>query len=314
MKLIELTLGDFDSGIIAISMVDDPAIQSDFLALADSKLLLKIEDEEQRIVTGAILIPDIKILRFDQETQTPYHIFFSAETVSQLSQKYLKDFNQASVNLDHAFNVEGVTLTESWIKIDDTNDKSVALGLDVPVGTWLGTMKVDNDEVWNDWIKAGHLKGFSIEANSLTRTEIQEEDETLIQNNISMTKESLLAEIKSLFLPEKEVELQVEVETVSKEDHIELCGKVDSLTEQLQTIIDAQKAAAVALEVEEVKEEEVTEEVVEAVAEVVEEVIEEPKEEIELIAVTDAVEPSFKKVAFDYKLSREERIQRNIVK
>ena len=199
MRLVELTLEDFDSGITAISLVDNPAIQSDFLALSESKLLLRVEDEAKRTVTGAILIPDLHILRLDAD-ENPYHIYFSKDTVEQLSQKYLKDFNQEKVTLQHQFGVDGVTMTESWIKVSDVNDKSVALGLDVPIGTWLGSFKVDNDEVWNDWISSGHLKGFSIEAQKLT------------SNIINMTAKEIATELKDIFSPTKEVETPKEVE------------------------------------------------------------------------------------------------------
>ena len=198
-KLIEMKLDDVEDGVFAISIVSEPAIQSDFLALSDSKILLKVEDEEKKILTGAILIPNLPILRLDEENK-PYHIFFSKDTVNEISQRYLKNKNQDQVTVEHKVDTDDVTLIESWIKTDDTHDKSVALGLDVPTGTWLGTMKVDNAELWDTFIKAGHLKGFSIEAR------MKAEEVSEIDNNLKQKKmeDKFLSHIKSFF--SKEVE------------------------------------------------------------------------------------------------------------
>jgi hypothetical protein len=288
-NLVELILDDASEGVFAISLVRKPAIESDFLALSDAKVLLKIEDAEKRIVTGAILIPNLPILRKD-ENGDDYHIFFSEDTVETLAGKYLLDANQANVNLEHSVPVENITLIESWIKKDAVHDKSVHLGIDAPVGTWLGTMKVDDDEVWEDWIKAGHLRGFSVEAQ--------------LKQKVEMSKvETILEEIKNMLTSKKEEVVEasaevtetVEVETVTKEEFVALCGQVEEIGNLLKDYL-AKKEEVDTVEVE---------------AEAVEpEKVEEPKEEVEMLSHTDADEEVVNIPApkFEYKLSTSERI------
>ena len=71
--------------------------------------------------------------------------------------------NQNKSTLEHEAELNGLTVVESWIIEDEVHDKSRKYGLDMPVGTWMVSMKVNNDEVWNDYVKTGKVKGFSIE-------------------------------------------------------------------------------------------------------------------------------------------------------
>jgi len=117
--------------------------------------------EEKRIAVGPILIPDLEIYRNDP-TEGEYYIKFSKDTVRQASELYLNRSNQHNVTEEHAGMIEGVTLIESWI-VESSIDKASHLGFkNLPKGTWMGTMKINNDEVW-DKVKSGDLKGFSIE-------------------------------------------------------------------------------------------------------------------------------------------------------
>lgn len=164
MKIVELILDEFDefNGIEAISIVENPAIEEDFIALKkEDKIQLAEVDKEKKILMGALLIPNKPIYRQNEEEE--YYIFFSRETVSKASQKYLKNGNQKNSTLEHQMNIQGLTLVESWIKEDMVHDKSAKYNMDVPLGTWMGTVKVDNDQIWNDYVKTGLVKGFSIE-------------------------------------------------------------------------------------------------------------------------------------------------------
>ena len=111
---------------------------------------------------GAILIPNKKILRIDGEGKT-YHVFFKPETIKRLSEMYLKNKYTDKATLEHNEKINGVTLVESWIKESASKDKSALYNLNAPVGSWLGTFKIDNDTIWNDYVKTGDVKGFSIE-------------------------------------------------------------------------------------------------------------------------------------------------------
>ena len=163
MKIVELVLDEEDelNGIEAISIVENPAIEEDFIALKDQQVKLAEVDKEKKILMGALLIPNKPIYR--QSGEEEYYIYFSRDTVLKASQKYLKSGNQKNSTLEHQMNIQGLTLVESWIKEDKVHDKSVKYGMDVPVGTWMGSVKVDNDEVWENYVKTGLVKGFSIE-------------------------------------------------------------------------------------------------------------------------------------------------------
>ena len=163
MKIVELILDEEqeEGGIEAISIVESPAIESDFVALNNQEIKLAEVDKEKRILLGALLIPNKPIYRKGDEGE--YYIFFSKDTIVKASQMYLKNGYQNSTTLEHAQALKGLTLVESWIVESETQDKSRKYGLDVPVGTWMGAVKVNNEEIWNEYVKTDKVKGFSIE-------------------------------------------------------------------------------------------------------------------------------------------------------
>lgn len=160
-------------GVYGISLVNDPAMDSHFVALSKEDepetIQLKSIDNERRIVMGAVLIPDKKILRLDKQTNTPYCIVFPKETIEQTQLNFFKRGNQNNSTAEHVekrqydqLKLSGVTFFESWIKEDAVHDKSVMYGFDEPVGTLYMSAKIENDEVWGQ-VKAGKFKGFSID-------------------------------------------------------------------------------------------------------------------------------------------------------
>lgn len=153
MKCFKVVDGD----LYAVSLVEDPAIESTFIALSKNKVEIKLENEK-RIITGAALIPNKPIYRNIGGRE--FYISFDEETIEKLAQGYLD--NVHTVTTDHNNDVNDVIVIESWIKTSE-NDKSVSLGLNEPIGTWFISMKVNNDEIWQK-IKDGIYKGFSIEA------------------------------------------------------------------------------------------------------------------------------------------------------
>jgi hypothetical protein len=170
MKLFELTIEDNSDEIFAISLVENPAIQSDFVYFSKQKESIQFAkvDNDQRKLVGAILIPDKNILRIDEQTGESYEVFFSKKTVAQLAQNYLKRKMVDKATLEHDNKIKGVTLVESWIKESKTNDKSNLYGLNAPLGTWVGVFSIDRtaegDKLWNEYVKTGKVKGFSVEA------------------------------------------------------------------------------------------------------------------------------------------------------
>jgi len=164
MKIIELVIDEMqEDGVEAISVVESPAIEENFVALKSDKLEVKFEkqDGDKRILMGPVLIPNKPIFRVNGEEE--YYIYFSRDTVKKASELYLKSGNQSKSTLEHQMAIQGLTLVESWIVEDKANDKSNMYGMDVPVGTWMGAIKVDNEKIWNDYVKTGKVKGFSIE-------------------------------------------------------------------------------------------------------------------------------------------------------
>jgi hypothetical protein len=162
MKIVELILEEEDIGVEAISVVENPAIEEDFIALKKQEYKFAEQDKEKRLLVGAALVPNKPIFRKNKDDE--YYIFFSKETVRKASQMFFKKGNQSKATLEHNVELDGMTVVESWI-VESEKDKSRHYNLDVPVGTWMISMKVENDEVWNDYVKGdGKIKGFSIEA------------------------------------------------------------------------------------------------------------------------------------------------------
>lgn len=118
-------------------------------------------DEDKRIVLGPAMIPDLKIFRRDK-SGNPYYVFFSADTIKMIAEKYMKNKYIDNNDMMHEGDaVKDVYVYESWIK-EDAEDKANKYGYgDLPIGTWFVSMKVKNDEVWNK-IKTGELNGFSV--------------------------------------------------------------------------------------------------------------------------------------------------------
>jgi len=163
MKLqeIELTIKDeSEDGVFAISLVDSPAIEENFIMLSSQEVDLKILDEEKRIVVGFALVPEKRIYRKVKDKE--FNIFFTKETVSKSSELFMKKLNLNKFTTEHEKEVQGINVIESWIVEDAKNDKSNIYNLGAKGGEWVVTSKIYNDEVWNE-IKLGKFKGYSIE-------------------------------------------------------------------------------------------------------------------------------------------------------
>jgi hypothetical protein len=181
MKIVELIIDEEQelSGIEAISIVDEPAIEENFIALSKQhEIKLAEVDKEKKILMGAALVPNKNIYRRNGEDE--YYIFFSEDTVRKASELFLMRGNQNKSTLEHQAELYGLSVVESWIIEDDVHDKSRKYDMDLPVGTWMVSMKVNNDEVWNDYVKTGLVKGFSIEGyftDKIAMSKIEEVNE-----------------------------------------------------------------------------------------------------------------------------------------
>ncbi|MAO23792.1 MAG: hypothetical protein CMJ25_23845 [Phycisphaerae bacterium] len=195
MKIIELVLDENheDTGIEAISIVENPAIEEDFIALKSDEIKLAEISKEKKLLMGALLVPNKPIYR--QTGEDEYYIYFSKNTIEKASQLYLKNGNQNNSTLEHQHQLSGLTLVESWIVEDDVKDKSRLYNMNVPIGTWMGTVKVNNDEVWNEYIKTNKVKGFSIEGYFADKMERPKES---IEEKMEVEANKLLESIKNI--------------------------------------------------------------------------------------------------------------------
>jgi len=164
MKIIELIV-DTEmelSGIDAISIVENPAIEENWIALKDEQKEYKFAevDKEKKIIMGAMLVPDKPIYRRDEENGE-YYIYFSQDTIRKCMEMFFQNGNQSNATFEHQETIKGLTMVESWIVEDKEKDKSNLYNLNVPVGTWMGTIKVENDVIWNEFIKTKKVKGFN---------------------------------------------------------------------------------------------------------------------------------------------------------
>ena len=161
MKNLKRYIVTKDSDVYAISLVETPAIEEDFIYLSkEEPQQILLQQDEKHLIIGAVLVPDRPIYRNDGGSG--YYIQFSKETIEKLAYEYLMSGRMWETTQDHSSVADNVVVVESWIKTSD-NDKSVDLGMHLPNGTWIAAMKVFNDDVWAR-IKAGELKGFSVEA------------------------------------------------------------------------------------------------------------------------------------------------------
>ena len=164
MKIIELVLDETQSlnGIEAISIVEYPAIEENFVALnSQERVQFAAQDTEKRILMGAALIPNKPIYR--NQDGEEFYVYFTSKTIRQAAELFLMRGNQNESTLEHEAKLTGLSVVESWIIEDEQHDKSRKYGMDLPVGTWMVSMKVNNEQIWNDFVKTGKVKGFSIE-------------------------------------------------------------------------------------------------------------------------------------------------------
>jgi hypothetical protein len=142
-------------------LVEEPAIEIDFLFFAKEIEKYRFDNEKQ-IVIGPAMIPDFKIARIDGHGNY-YDVIFSAETILEIAKKFMKESRTNDVNQDHENTKKtGTYIYESWI-VEDANDKAILkYGYDVPIGTWMVSMQIEDSATWQR-VKNGELKGFSVE-------------------------------------------------------------------------------------------------------------------------------------------------------
>ena len=212
MKTFEGKFKKNSKGVFAISLVNEPATEETFIAMSKDEVTVKLAkvNEEQRILMGLVLQPNQMIYRNDGENE--YQMYFSADTIKEYSHNFFKSGFQLNSKLEHDSAIEGVTFVESWLVADSKIDKSATFGMEYPIGSWMVSMKVDNDDIWNNYIKTGELQGFSIDA----MVELEEVKEFNLKSNINMN------ENKSILTKLKELVLSVDTEETVVEEVVEV--------------------------------------------------------------------------------------------
>lgn len=200
-KQVELLIDETEevTGIEAVSLVRFPAIETDFVYLSkvkDNKMAFAM-DEDKRLLVGPALIPEKRILRLDENDQE-YDVFFSKETVRQAMELFMREARTNEHTLEHNSKLDGVTVVESWVIEDSEKDKSALYGFNLPEGTWMLSVKVNNFEVWEK-VKQKEVRGFSIEGYF---------SELLVEMKLGKLckncpeDETIIAELKSILLDE----------------------------------------------------------------------------------------------------------------
>jgi hypothetical protein len=153
-----------NTGVYGISLVLNPAMEGSFIALSkQEEVTFKEVSKEERKVVGLVLEPNKLIYRNDGKEE--YNIVFNEETIKNLSYNFFKQKFHQNSTIEHNIEqkIENVTFVESWIVEDRKTDKQQLYGFNYPVGSWLATLKIDNLEVWENFVKTGKVKGFSID-------------------------------------------------------------------------------------------------------------------------------------------------------
>ena len=216
-KIKKFFVDGYDSIVYAISLVDAPAIESDFMTFSKAKReTMVFESEEKRMVVGPVLIPNLPIYRYDERNGMEYYIEFGAKAIEQLSRNFFR--TGQDFTLDHERFAPGVYLSESWIKADMEKDKSVALGLDpsLPVGTWFVSAYVDSEETWEQ-VKSGKWAGFSVESLISMVEEQFKKD-----NRENMEEKTFIEKLKTLiseyFKDEEPEQQEIQMEEAEAEE------------------------------------------------------------------------------------------------
>ena len=180
-----IVLEDDEAQLEAVAFVDSPAIEMNWQAFSSKQYSFKA-DAEKRIISGPLMVAELPIYRRDESGE--YYGVFQKEDIYNLRNKFFKQGKSNLVNEMHNSNkmIDGVYMIESFL-IDEARGINAPTGYSLTDGSWFGSYKIDNDEVWNDFIKSGEFKGFSVEGIFNT-VKIDEKPQTIIEDIINIIK------------------------------------------------------------------------------------------------------------------------------
>jgi hypothetical protein len=220
LPIIELTLEELEQGIDATALVENPAIQRNWMAFKEHKdFKFKTHNEDKRILAGALMVADFPMYR--NMNGKEFFVKFSSETIEQLADRMVLNNKLTAFNFEHDANKELADMhIQQFFIINTELGVNTPIGFEeLPNGSLFAFVKVNNEQVWNDYVKTGIVKGFSIEGNFATKEEFSEqtflkEFQTIINmtdKKIATSKlDELVAKAKSLFSEEIKEEVKVE--------------------------------------------------------------------------------------------------------
>lgn len=170
LPIYKLTINEEEnkSGVSVISLVEEPAIQVDWFAFDTNQpkeFKFTEVSKDKQLLAAPFMIPNQLIYRRDGVNE--YFVVFDVETIDKIAEKFNKNLLADQFNKDHSAKnkLEGVFVKSNWIIEDKEYDMSKKYGFDLPIGTWFGVVKVDDKKVWDEYVKTGKVKGFSVEGN-----------------------------------------------------------------------------------------------------------------------------------------------------
>ena len=241
MKVYEIKRKVDAPNVFGISLVGTPAMESNYVKMSkenttelsevekielsnQNDLQLKVQDKEKRLLMGLVLEPNKLIYRYDQQTKEEYYITVNEETIVELAHDFIKNANQSYSTIEHdGKELDGVTFVENWIVEDSKVDKSALYGLSFKKGSWVTVAKIDNETLWNDYVKNGVVQGFSIDAMvSLEEVNLNKHEQMSEQKTVIEMLKDLPNQIKLALTPTKEVEDVKEKEVELSEEVVEV--------------------------------------------------------------------------------------------
>lgn len=290
-KIFNIKVDDKDCYMDAISLVDFPAVEINWLAFNNSKPIYQKFDTDKHIITGVVCLADTPIYRYNEQFGE-YYVVFEKETILKMVQKYSQMglFNSVNIQHDNKQFVDNVILFESYIVNEERGIYAPKEFTNIPDGSWICSFKVNDNNLWND-ITQGKLKGFSLqglfslEEQSITsyfsKTNLLKE----LSMNFNIKLRNLLLRFTDIVTNKGNLTIDGELKvgaTVYIEDDLALDGEY--ITEK--EIIKVENGIITEIEVKEIKEDEPVVIIEEPVKEPVKE---EPVELLEKIAELEAI-------------------------
>lgn len=251
LPIFDVLINDKDeSGVDFISLVDEPAMELDWLVFSYNTEVDIFEldftvDKEKKMLYGVFIIADKLTYRNDKK-KGEYYVRFRPDQIEKIVRKFSKSNNNKNINFQHGDNIVKAHVVDSFI----TNDMvKVDFGYEVPSGSWVGSIHIEDDEFWQNYIKTGSLKGFSVELRSqLIKTEFTSEyfkEDMKVEGTYEKIKEMVFSgktedeiydELSGLFVLDFSYISKDEFTITKDEDFEEILFRVETHTQGQQTV------------------------------------------------------------------------------